>query len=241
MFSSEPKHRSSSALDDGRNPANYGVAITAGEGSPLRIVGVKPYVVAWPAYGLAVATEFALDVQTDRDMVVGLQYLITVKPALISMDGLPVGAPYSAAFVGAARPTRTRQTRRKIGLTDLASNPFADGITVDSAGDWASHEGLEATRKRIWRVAFTGKGKFLYMPQFGLGYDIKKPATLSILQTLRTDLKQQIAQQPDVKASSTSVSMDARGLLTLTINAQTTTGQTVSDTVTATPDGRITT
>jgi hypothetical protein len=240
VFSSEPKHRSSSALDDGRNPGNYSVSITAGEGAPLRVVGVKPDVVAWPAFALQASTEFALDVQTDRPMVVGLEYVVTVKSALISADGVPVGYPYSAAFVGADRPTRTRQTRRKIGLVDLASDPFTGGIIVDSAGDWASHEGLEATRKRIWRIALTGRGKFVFLQTFGLNYDIKKPATLSILQGLRTDLKQQLSQQPDVKASSSAASMDVAGLLTLTINAQTTSGQQLSDTVQATPNGGIT-
>ena len=236
VFSSEPKHRSSSAFDDGRNPANYGLSVTAGEGQPLQVVGVKPDVVPGPAYGVA-AGEFALDIQTDRDMVVGLQYLVTVKPALIAADGTPIGDPYSAAYIGAARPSRTRQNRRKIGLVDLASDPFVDGITVDAAGDWASHEGLPGTQKRVWRIAFTGKGKFLFMQNFGLNYDIKKPATLSILQGLRTDLKQQIQQQPDVKASSTSVSMDARGFLSLTIAGQTASGEPFSDTMQASEGG----
>lgn len=237
VFNSEPKHRSSSALDDGRNPANYGVSITAGQGDPLRIVGVQAAVVAWPAFGLQASTEFALDVQADRPMVVGLTYQITAKPAMISASGLPIGQPYSASFVGAARPARTRQVRRKIGLVDLASDPFSGGIIVDASGDWASHEGTPATRKRVWRIALTGKGKFLFLANFGLAYDIKKPATLSVLQGLRTDMKQQMAMQPDITSSSTSVTMDARGFLALTLAGQTTSGQDFSDTATMTEGG----
>jgi hypothetical protein len=239
VFSAEPKHRSASALDDGRNPANYDVTITAGTGQRLQVVGVLPDVIAWQAYGLWASSEFALDVQTDRPLVVGLQYLVTVKTPLVSALGEAVGSPYAAAFVGASRPTRTRQMRRKTGLADFASDPFTGGIMVDSAGDWSTHEGTEGTRKRIWRIALTPKGSFSFLPNFGLNHDIKKPATLSVLTGLRTDLRQQILQQPDVKASSTSVVMDARGLLNLTINIQTQSGQSISDTVKATPDGGI--
>jgi hypothetical protein len=239
VFSAEPKHRSASAIDDGRNPANYAVTITAGTGQTLQVVGVQPAVIAWPAYGLWSDSEFALDIQTDRPMVVGLQYLVTVKTPLVSMLGEAVGSPYAAPFIGAARPVRTRQIRRKTGLVDFASDPFTGGIMVDKSGDWATHEGTAGTRKRIWRIALTAKGSFAFLPNFGLGYDIKKPATLSILTSLRTDLRQQISQQPDVKSSSTAVLMDSRGLLDLTIKAQTTAGQDISDTVKATADGGI--
>ena len=240
VYTQEPKHKSGSAIDDGRNPANYGIEITAGDGADLMIVGVKPDVVAWPAFGLLVATEFALDIQTDCSMVVGLQYLVTVKSPVVAADGTAIGSPYSAAFIGAARPARTRQIRRKIGLVDFASDPFVGGIMVDSSGDWASQEGLAGTRKRIWRIALTGLGKFSFLKNFGLKYDIKKPATVSILGGLRTDLKQQIAAQPDVASSETSVVMDQRGILELTIKAKTSTGQQMSDTISATPDGGIT-
>lgn len=239
VFTQEPKHRSASAIDDGRNPANYGVEITAGTGANLMVVGVKPDVVAWPAFGLTSDTEFALDIQTDRSMVVGLQYLVTVKSPVVAADGTAIGSPYSAAFIGAARPARAQQIRRKIGLVDFASDPFAGGIMVDSAGDWASQEGLPGTRKRIWRIALTGLGKFSFLKNFGLKYDIKKPATLSILGGLRTDMKKQVSQQPDVKASETRVLMDARGLLELTIKAQTADGQQISEGISATEDGSI--
>ena len=239
VFSAEPKHRSASAIDDGRNPSNYDVTITVGAGQRLQVVGVSPDVIAWPAYGLWAASEFALDIHTDRVLVVGLQYRVTVKTPLVSALGESVGSPYAATFIGTARPTRTRQARRNTGLTDFASDPFTGGILVDSAGDWASHDGIAGTRKRIWRITLTPKGSFAFLPNFGLNHDIKKPATLSVLTGLRTDLRQQILQQPDVKSSSTAVVMDSRGLLNLTVSARTQAGQDISDTVKATPDGGI--
>jgi hypothetical protein len=236
VFSSEPNHATASGVDDGRNPALYSLEIISGAGKELQCVGVVPDVVSWPAYGLVADGEYALDVQADRPVVVGLTYRITVKPALRSAAGDLIGYPYAAEFVGAARPARVRQLRRRVGLVDLASDPFAGGITVDSAGDWGSHEGLPATSKRIWRIAFTGKGKFIWLKNFGLVYDIKKPATQSILTGLRTDLKQQIAQQPDVKSSETEVLMNARGFLELNIKAKTVDGQ-IDERVAATENG----
>ena len=241
VFSSEPRHASPAAINDGRNPANYTMEITLGQGDGPRCVGVLPGVVEWPAFGLQANTEFALDVQWDRELVIGMTYLVTVKPAVVSASSVLIGFPYSSAFVGAARPRRTRQIRRRVGIVDLASDPFSPGITVDSAGDWASHDGLPSTRKRILRRAMTPKNSFACLPGYGLGYDFKRPATTPMLTTLKTDLAQGIKLEPDVAASQTKVVMDARGLLAMTIQAKTTDGQDLTVTAQATQNGGITT
>jgi hypothetical protein len=240
VFSDEPKHRSASGLDDGRNPANYTVAISVGEGDPLFCVGVLPDVIAFPAFGVMLPTEFALDVQTDRPFVIGMTYVVTAKPALISAVGDLVGYPYSASFVGAVRPVRTRQIRRRTGLVDLETDPFQLGIIVSPAGDWAAHEGLPTTRKRCLRRAFTRKDSFACLPSYGLGADFKTPATANMLGALRTDLSQGIRQEPDVEKAQTSVAMDARGFLALTIKAQTPEGQDLLVTAQATQNGGVT-
>lgn len=240
VFSSEPKHKSNSALDDGRNPANYGVTITTGTGAILVCVGVLPDVIAFPAFGVFNAGEFALDVQTDRPLVVGLTYQVTAKPALISALGLAIGAPYSASFVGAIRPVRTRQMRRRTGLVDLATDPFQPGITVDSAGDWGHHEGIPSTKKRVLRRAMIRKNSFACLPGYGLATDFKTPATRDMLTSIKTDLAQGIQQEPDVVKSQTGVVMDARGLLALTILAKTSDGQDLTASASATQNGGIT-
>jgi|WetSurMetagenome_2_1015567.scaffolds.fasta_scaffold11261_3 hypothetical protein len=221
VYSVEPRHRSMAGLDDALNAANYGVAIVSGVGSPIQSVGVKPSVVAYPAFGVTSQNEVAVDVQLDRPMVVGLSYTVSVNAAVKSAAGQAVGTR-SASLAGASRPRRDRQLRRRVGLVDLASDPFTGGILVDSSGDWASHDGVEGTHKRIWRIALTSRGSFVWMQDFGLDHQIKKPATLSMLGNLRTDLKNQIQRQPDVKATETRVVMDASGLLQLTIKVKTT-------------------
>ena len=240
VFSSEPKHKSPSALDDGRNPANYGVTITVGSGAVLVCVGVLPDVIAFPAFGVFAAGEYALDVQTDRPLVVGLTYQVTAKPVLVSALGLAIGAPYSASFVGAIRPVRTRQIRRRTGLVDLATDTFQPGITVDSAGDWASHEGIPGTKKRVLRRAMVRKNSFACLPGYGLATDFKAPATIANLNSIKTDLAQGVQQEPDVVKSQTSIVMDSRGLLALTIRAKTTDGQDLVASASATQNGGVT-
>ena len=240
VFSSPPKAKSLGAPDDALNAANYQVAVTTGTGDTPQSVATFPTVTLWPAFGLRAAGEASIDLQVDRPLIVGMSYTVTASHALVAADGTPIGSPYSGTFSGSARPIRKRQQRRVVGLVDFASDPFTGGILVDKSGDWASQEGLDGTHKRVWRIALTPFGSFAFLSNFGLKYDIKKPGTLSILGDLRTELKQQLLQQPDIKDASSAVSMDQRGFLTLTINAQTTTGQNLSDTMQATPAGMVT-
>jgi len=229
VFSEEPRHSSMSGLSDARNASNYAVSILTGTGHVLHSVATMETLASFPSFGLFAAGEWGVDVQLDREMIVGMSYRVQVSTALVSATGVLVGWPFSADFVGAARPRRDRQVRRKMGLVDLASDPFKGGITVDSSGDWASQEGIDGTRKRVWRIPQTMKGRFVWMPGFGLAYDIKKPATISILGGLRTDLRQQLQQQPDIKGSESSVVMDARGFLELGIKAKTSTGEQIDE------------
>jgi len=241
VFSGEPKHKSSGAPDDALNAANYQVSVTTGTGNDPESIATLLTVGFWPAFGLHADGEAYVDLQVDRPLIVGMSYTVAVSHALVAADGTPIGSPYSWTFNGSARPIRRRQQRRQIGLVDFASDPFTGGIKVDQSGDWASEEGLSGTRKRVWRTALTPFGAFSFLQNFGLKYDIKKPGTLSILGNLRTELKQQLLQQPDIKNASSSVAMDSRGFLAITINTQTSTGENLSDTMQATPSGMVTT
>lgn len=238
VFSSEPLHQSTAGLGDARNGANYAVTVIQGSGQPVRALSVSPAALFYPAYGVLAAGEVACDLQVDRPLIVGLTYQVAVSRNVVSASGSPIGVPYVASFAGATRPALTRQTRRQTQPVDLASDPFKGGIIVQ-AGDWASQSGLDSTKKRVWRIPMTGLGAFIWLPNFGLQFDIKKPGTLSRLSSLRTDLKQQLQAQPDVVASSSSASLDARGYLTLTINAQTSSGDRFSNTVTFSNTGGI--
>ena len=227
VFSAEPKHKSPAAVDDGLNPANYVVVAVTGDAEPLRTVCVYPTLVTFPAFGLQAAGECALDVQTDRPVVVGLLYLVTVRPWLVSAVGGAVGYPYSADFSGAAVPARYRQQRRQMPMTDFASSPFYGGIIVDSTGDWATHSGIDATKKRCFRRVLTQKGSFASLPGYGVGFDVKAPATTARLTAMRTELASQIQQEPDVVKAQTAVTMNAGGYLRIDLTVQTADNQEI--------------
>jgi hypothetical protein len=89
----------------------------------------------------------------------------------------------------------------------------------------------------VWRCVLTGKGKFSWLPNLGLKYDIKLPGTISVLGNLRTDIRQQLAQQPDIKSSQSGASMDAQGFLSIAVKAQTASGEAFGDTVRFGPEG----
>ena len=240
VFSSEPKHRSSSALDDGLDPSNYAVSVLSGTAEPPRTVGVLPGVIAYPAFAVFYSNEYALDLQVDRPLVVGLSYLVTARAALISAAALMISAPYSASFVGAARPTRSRQMRRLPGLVDLASLTFAPGILVDSSGDWATQTGLDGTKKRCMRRILTALNSFAFLPGYGLPLDVKTPMTTARLTETRSSIAKQIKQEPDVIDCKTSVTMDARGFLTISLTVKTAQDQEFDLTVQADGEGGVT-
>jgi len=59
----------------------------------------------------------------------------------------------------------------------------------------------------------------------------KLPGTISVLGNLRTDIRQQLAQQPDIKSSQIVSSMDSQGFLSISVKAQTASGEDFGDTV----------
>lgn len=237
VFSAEPKHKSASALDDGLNPANYAIAVVSGEAQVPHSVGVYQALVTFPAFGLFAATEFALDVQLDRPVVVGLGYSVTANPGLVSALHLAIGAPFSAPFVGAAVPTRSRQERRQPTMVDFLTVPFMPGIVVDSSGDWACHSGIDATRKRCLRRVLTQKNSFASLPGYGLAIDVKAPMTTARLTGVRADIAQQVKQEPDVVQAQSAVEMNALGYLRVDLKVRTADNQEITPSILAGPEG----
>ena len=84
------------------------------------------------------------------------------------------------------------------------------------------------------------KNSFACLPGYGLATDFKVPATRDNLNSIKIDLAQGIQQEPDVVQSKTSVVMDSRGLLSLTIRAKTSDGQELTASASATQNGGVT-
>ena len=236
VFNVEPKARSAGAGDDALNASLYSVAVTSGQAAQPRCVGVRETLVPFPAYGLQGTDEVGVDVLTDRPVVVGLAYTIAVAPSIVGRAGEIMGAPYSAAFIGAARPQRRSRRTRRTGLVDFASDPLT-GPVVDGSGDWAIQQGIDGTKKRSLRRMVTRKGAFSHMPTYGVLYDFKAPATSSRIGNLKVDLAQQLQQEPEVTAVSTAISATVSGATIITVNERATTGTEFSFGLMSTQNG----
>ena len=237
VFSAEPKAKSPAASDDCFNGANYQVAVVTGQGQVPQSVGTLLQVIAFPAFGVYNAGEYAGDLQVDRPLIVGMSYSVTVSHAVVGADATPIGSPYSWVFVGAARPVVTLAQRGKMGLVDFDSDPILGGINIDNSGDWAADKGdTVGTRKRCLRRATVFLNSFAHLQGYGLNYDIKCPATTNKLAAMRTDLQKQLKQEPDVTGVTTQIGTDARGFISIGMTVQTPTGQ-VTSTVKSTPNG----
>ena len=217
VFNKSPKTKSSAANNDGLNGANYDVAITTGTGTKPLCVSTAA-LVQFPAFGVLNAGEVGIDVQTDRPLVVGLTYQLTVTPRLVAFDGDTIGFPYSQAFVGATRPTRVRQNRSKQGIIDFASGD--NGLTATN-GDIDTVTGLPSTKMRCLRRTLTMRNAFAHLPGYGSSFQPKAPMSRNRIGALQADLRQQLRQEPDVQDAATEVTLDARGLAIIEERVQT--------------------
>lgn len=207
VFNKAPKTRSPAANNDGLNGANYALTITTGSGVVPLCVGACR-VVPFPAFGVLLAGEVGIDIQTDRHLVVGLAYTLTASPRVLAADGDTMGFPYTQPFVGAARPQRTRQSETFQGAVDFNSGP--DGLIV-SNGDIETVSGIPSCKLRCMRRTTTMKGTFAHLPGYGAGFQPKAPMTASRMAPLRADLIQQLKSEPDVQDASVTVSTSSTG------------------------------
>ena len=222
VFNKAPKTKSSAANNDGLNGANYDVAITSGTGTKPLCVSTAA-VVQFPAFGLLNAGEVGIDVQTDRPLVVGLAYVLTVPPRLIAFDGDTMGFPYGQPFVGATRPTRVRQNRTKQGIIDFASGD--NGLTATN-GDIDTVTGIPSTKMRCLRRTLTIKNAFAHLPGYGSVFQPKAPMVTNRIGALQADLRQQLRSEPDVQGAAVQVTLDSRGLALIDERVQTKKDQT---------------
>jgi hypothetical protein len=229
VFNKAPKARSSAANDDGLNGANYTLAVTVGQAATPLCVGTLG-TVPFPAFGVLAAGEVGVDIQTDRSLVVGLTYSLAVGVRLVAADGDLLAPPYSKTFVGAARPQRRRQAQSNQGITDFNSGIY--GLTV-SNGDIETVTGLASTKLRCLRRTSTMKNSFAHLPGYGTGFQPKIPMTTNRIGALKNDLAQQLKAEPDVQDAASSVTLDARGFVTIDERVKTKQNLTLTLTVNA--------
>jgi hypothetical protein len=110
-------------------------------------------------------------------------------------------------------------------LSGLGTHP------VDSTGDYATDDGVQNLKKRVFRRLMTAKGAFLHAP--GYGVDIPGSAARlnvpSVREGLAADAESQISQEPDVKRVRVTVATDplTPNVARFTVLVRTTSGNVV--------------
>lgn len=241
VFDEEPYHASSSGRFDALNPANYLVEAVVGEvfGGSIFTTGVDSDLIVGPTYGpVYVGDERAVDVHVDRPFVLGMTYRVTAIN-IVSQFGGALGAPTSAEFPGVVQPAVAAKVRRRLGYVDFATDVVGGNYVVDDSGDIAVTTAESSLRKRVFRRASTPRGAFAHLPDYGVGMRLKDVAGPSDLQTLKTELTQQIKQEPDVQDVDIITSLTGDGLLQVIISLTTNAGVLPPVTLSRTSGGAI--
>lgn len=224
-LSEEPVHVSPSGINDALNPSNYAFSVDSGLATSPVCVGVGARLVQGPILGVP-SGDWGVDVHTDKALVQGITYRVTLANVQ-SRTGGDLGAPYSQPFFGVAKITIRRPLPRKVDLTDVANDPFDGGFAFDDSGDLGIDGGINGLRKRMLRRASTPKDAFSHLPGYGCGLRLKKNFSPAQITALRTDLRTQILQEPEVADVAVTVTQPAPGLVFVVMRARTKAGAIV--------------
>lgn len=211
-----------------------GVAGTVGlEGELVRPVGVQEVDQVLDSSQLVIPTQ--LDVVLDRGMTrYPAQYTIVLSTLKSTLGDLLDGSFSAFTFygVGAAfiEPADTKVVLSRdfanaqtiAGLAGTGAQQVSANLgkyIVDASGDYASDQGLQQLKKRIFRRLVTRKGSFVHLPGYGVGLldMIKKLASSSVRARLATETESQIKREPGVAKAKVKLEDIAPGVIRLVI------------------------
>ncbi len=224
-FNEIPLSMSAAGPYDGLNPANYSVSILIGVGMQPQVIATKTLVIPGPAIALA-ATEYGIDIQTDRALLTTLTYRVTVRN-VVAQAGGALGAPATADFLGVWVLALARDAASNQGIVDLFSDPLSDGYAVDSGGDIALHGGAASYEKRVRRRVLTPKNSYSFLPGYGVDLHLKQPLSTTHLIAIKQDIIKQIMLEPETAKVEVSLSKLGDNILSILVSAFPKTGSGV--------------
>jgi hypothetical protein len=237
VFSEEPLHRSAAGAMDALNPANYIFSVIGGAATAPSPVGVNPAMVVGPTYGVqGSAPERGFDVAVDRQLIVGIHYVVTVRD-VAALSGSALGSPDSGDFFGVTRLEETRLPVRNQDLVDFACPPSLGHYVIDDTGDIAVGTPADGTVCRIFRRLTTKKDAFRWLRGYGVGIDLKGVASTASLSGMKNDGTSQVKLEPDVAAASVAVTTQPVGIVLVQVRAQTRRGAFVDVGAKVSPTG----
>lgn len=224
---------------DASNPARFAVTAVGGvgiDGEAVRDVTVV-------AVELAGGEGTLLDLWVDRAFSHWPCVYEITATGLVSSLGSGLGAS-SRQFDAVQRGMPPRLVEQASASKDFANpqvrsalfDPLpnaADATSlllgtyqVDGSGDYANDVGLTSYKKRVIRRLCTKKGKFLWLPNYGVSLPSSagKLARSATREALATDAEDQIKQEPETVEVKVTTSVDANGICRFVVKARTTLG-----------------
>jgi hypothetical protein len=225
-FSEPPKYTRDLDANDASDPRRFSIQVVPGtsglDGAPTR--PVRPCKVDVSREQLAGGA--SLDVWVDRHFSPhASQYVITANQ-LVSGAGLPLEPGFtSAPFYGLmallgpnvpelavprsdfAQPDNLAALLDPIGST---SPDLLGDMPVDTAGDYASDDGITSFKKRCFRRLTTKKNSMLHLPGYGVGTleQAKRIGLPEIRAQLRADAESQLREEPETIDCSVDLQTD---------------------------------
>lgn len=225
-LSGEPMHVSAAGLNDALNPSNYIFAVTAGDAEQPLPVGVAATVVQGPI--LAVPSgAWGVDVYTDRPLVAGISFTVTLSPTIQAKTGGVMGSPYTAPFYGVVRVAVSKPPQRKVDLTDVRNDVFEGTFGVDDSGDLGLQGGHPGLAKRMLRRAYTPKNAFAHLPGYGTGIRLKESMSPAEMAEYKNELEGQLKLEPEVQDASVQMTQLAVGVVQVLMTVRTKSGALV--------------
>jgi hypothetical protein len=227
---------------DGSNIERYSVIAVAGtvgfDGEAVRQVSpVTVEVVSIPeSFGSV------LDLTVDRPFTAyPSRYMVSVQ-GVNGIGGVLLDPAFaSLTFDGARRVRPKPRIDHIVGSRDIANPQTRSALLdplpnttdslilgtypVDETGDIAIDEGIDGYRKRVFRRCMTRKGKFAWLPGYGVGLpgQVKKLGRRGVRDAIAADAETQIGEEPETVKVEVRFETDAQrpDLFWLRVRAQT--------------------
>lgn len=162
----------------------------------------------------------------------------TVSTSMVEADGDPAD-PISLTFLGmtsTAQASPVRENERvDLFNSPFPVNPFGGTLAIGSDGDYIDVSGADLDRKLIYRRLSTRPGSFKHLPDYGLGIGEQEPIGLGTFSTeaFKQEVRRQVLQEPTIVDAQVNLEVNpGKGILTIRIRAQRTTGETFNEAMT---------
>lgn len=205
--------------EDALNPANWTLTAVTPSAALVPNIQVVETVQNAPTAGV---TKTIVQIFFDADLDADATYLIEASSSIETLNGSNITAPFSVQFLTARRgfvPVTldiAGEDRTDIAFAGDASE-IGGTYRYDETGDLANESGVTYLRKRVIRRATTLLGSIVHLPEYGAGQRLKTNITQATTTRLRSELRAQILEEPDVRAVAVSVFRPVPGILRVTI------------------------